>query len=314
MSRKDLKIVFMGTPDFALPVLNALYDNYAVILVITKPDAPKGRGKQMAESPIKMRAKELGIPVMTPEKVKTAEFTEELSKYPADFFVTCAYGKILPQSGLDLPKFGCINVHASILPKYRGAAPLWRMVMNGEHEGGVTTMFTEAGMDTGDMLLAEKIEIGENMTTGDVHDALSVIGGDIIIKTIDGLMEGTVERIPQNDEEATYAPTVDREDGRIDWTKSSWEIHNIVRGCNPFPGAFGILNGEKIKIWRTELAFEKRGGLPGEIVSADKYGIKVVCGNGVIRITELQTEGSKRMDAASFLNGHKISGVFDIEK
>lgn len=301
----------MGTPEFALPVLDALIDNYDVVLVVTKPDAQSGRKLVLTESPVKVRAKERGIEVICPEKVKTAEFTETLAKYDADFFVTCAYGKILPKSVLDLPKFGCVNVHASLLPKYRGAAPLWRCVLAGEKETGVTTMLTDVGMDTGDMLLSEKISITDDMTTGDVHDALAPIGAKLIIKTIDGLLKGEIKPVKQDDREATYAAMVDREDGRIDWNKSCETVHNTVRGCNPFPGAFGMLpSGEKIKIWKTEKK-EAAKGRPGEILSQDKNGILVKCGEGAVLIKELQMDGSKRMNAAAFLNGHKLSEDFN---
>lgn len=304
------KIVFMGTPEFALPVLDALIENYDVVMVVTKPDAPTGRKQVLTESPVKVRAKEAGIPVLCPEKVKTPEFTEELAALDADFFVTCAYGKILPKSVLDLPKYGCVNVHASLLPKYRGAAPLWRCVLEGAAETGVTTMLTDVGMDTGDILLSEKIKITDDMTTGDVHDALAPIGAKLIVKTLDGLRAGTITPVKQDDSEATYAAMVDREDGRIDFTKSNAEVHNIVRGCNPFPGAFGILeSGEKIKIWKTEKVSEKRGK-PGEILSQDKNGILVKCGDGAVLIKELQAEGAKRMPAVAFINGHKLNGNF----
>ena len=305
------KIVFMGTPEFALPVLDALTDNYDVVLVVTKPDAQSGRKLVLTESPVKVRAKERGIEVICPEKVKTTEFTETLAKYDADFFVTCAYGKILPKSVLDLPKYGCVNVHASLLPKYRGAAPLWRCVLAGEKETGVTTMLTDVGMDTGDMLLSEKIEITDDMTTGDVHDALAPIGAELIVKTINGLLKGKIKPVKQDDREATYAAMIDREDGRIDWNKPCDVVHNTVRGCNPFPGAFGTLkNGEKIKIWKTEKK-EAAKGKPGEILSQDKNGILVKCGEGAVLIKELQTDGSKRMNASAFLNGHKINEDFE---
>lgn len=306
------KIVFMGTPEFALPVLDALAENFDVVAVVTKPDAPTGRKQIMTESPVKARAKERGLFVLCPEKVKTPEFTEELAAFDADLFVTCAYGKILPKSVLDLPKYGCVNVHASLLPKYRGAAPLWRCVLNGETETGVTTMLTDVGMDTGDILLSEKIAITDDMTTGDVHDALSEIGAELIIKTIGGLLRGEIKPIKQNDEEATYAPMIDRDDGRINFAASCAGVHNIVRGCNPFPGAFGILkSGEKIKIWKTEKR-EDVDGTPGKILEQDKNGILVACGKGAILIKELQTDGAKRMKASDFINGHKLSEDFTV--
>ncbi len=309
----SLKVVFMGTPDFAVPVLHALNNNFDVVGVVTKADKPKGRGNKMAMCPVKEAALALNIPVLSPESVRTEDFEKELSSFGADIFVTAAYGKILPENILALPKMGCVNVHASILPYYRGAAPLWRVVLNGEKETGVTTMLTDIGMDTGDILLCEKLEISEDMTTGDVHDAMSELGARIIVDTLNGLVKGEIKPVPQDHEKATYAPMVDREDGRIKWSSGCRNVHNTVRGCNPFPGAFSFLDGEKIKIWKTLICRDKSvlvkaGELAsGTVISASDKGITVSTGDGAVIITELQRESSKRMAAGPFLNGRPIA-------
>ena len=308
----SLKIVFMGTPDFAVPVLHALNNNYNVVGVVTKADKPKGRGNKMTMCPVKEEAIRLGIPVLSPESVRTEEFERELAAFGADIFVTTAYGKILPENILKIPPMGCVNVHASILPYYRGAAPLWRVVLNGEKETGVTTMLTDVGMDTGDILLCEKMPIGENMTTGEVHDAMSELGAKLIIETLQGLEKGEITPVAQEHEKATYAPMVDREDGRIRWAEGKNKVHNTVRGCDPFPGAFSFLDGEKIKIWKTvicregELSEKNTAGCAGTVLSSGQEGIVVSTGDGAVRILELQRESSKRMSAAAFLNGRKI--------
>ena len=305
--KKDLKIVFMGTPEFALPTLEALIKHYDVICAVTKPDRPKGRGNKLTPPPVKVFAQERGIPVCQPENVKTPEFTQQLREYGADLFVTCAYGKILPQSVLDLPRLGCINVHASLLPKYRGAAPLWHCVLNGEREVGVTTMFTDIGMDTGDILLKEKTEIDSDTTMGEVHDRLAEMGGRLIVRTIEALLTGTLIRIPQNDAEATYAPMVSKEDAEIDWKKTAEAIHNLVRGMNPFPVAHTKLEGAPLKIYRTRIVDESVvNQQPGMVLQSEGGILQVACGKGILEILELQAASSKRMAADAYLNGHPI--------
>ena len=306
-----LDVVFMGTPDFALPVLGALCDNFNVILCVTKADKPKGRGGKVTKSPVKIEAEKRGIPVLSPEKVKTPEFLEEIGKYRCDFFVTCAYGKILPQAVLDIPKYGTVIVHASLLPAYRGAAPIWRAVMNGEKETGVTTMLTDAGMDTGAMLLSEKVEIGPDMTTGELHDALAPVGARLVVETLNGLVDGTITPVPQDDALATYAKTVEKEDGLIDWTKPAQEVHNLVRGCEPVPGAFTFLDGECFKIRKTRISeSEFPGAEPGRIAVIGKNSVTVACGTGAVEVLEIQKENSKRMPVGAYLNGHELEGVF----
>ena len=306
-----LKIVFWGTPDFAIPVLRKLAERYEVVAVVTKADRPKGRGNKMAFSPVKIETEKMGIPILQPESVRTAEFAAELAAFDADLFVTAAYGKILPEAVLKIPRLGCVNVHASILPYYRGAAPLWWPVLNGDAESGVTTMLTDVGMDTGDILLCRKLPIGENMTTGELSDALSQMGAELITETIDGLLDGSVKPVPQEHEKATYAPMIDREVGRLHWQKSAREIHNTVRGCDPFPGAFSYLNGEKIKIWKTEVCAEEElpetcDAATGTVLFAKGDTILVAAGEGAVRILELQGESAKRMNARAYLSGHPI--------
>ena len=327
-AEKKPRIVFWGTPEFALPVLEALCGRYEVILCVTKADKPKGRGGKVAKSPVKIAAEGKGIPVLAPESIRTDEFFGELSGFDADLYVTCAYGKIIPARILDLPRMGCVNVHASLLPKLRGSAPIWRAVINGEKETGVTTMMTDAGMDTGDILLAESLEIGENMTCGELSDALSAMGAELIVKTIDGLLEGTVRRIPQDHALATFAPPVQKEEGLIDWTLDARRIHDLVRGMDPSPGAYSFLRGgaggdmkeSKIKIWKTAVlspkdrgendALERASHIPGSVVRIAKNRIAIVCGSGALELLELQADNSKRMNTAAFLNGHDLKGVF----
>lgn len=309
MEKKDLKVAFMGTPDFALPVLEALVENYSVVCVITKVDKPKGRGYELVAPPVKNYAVSKNIPVLQPATVKTDEFVEELKSYGAELFVTCAYGKILPQQVLDIPKYGTINVHASLLPKYRGSAPLWHMVINGEKEIGVTTMFTDIGMDTGDILEVSKIPFGEDETMENAHDKLSALGGEIITRTIDKMLAGTLTRTKQNDAEATYAPPIKKEDGKIDWSKPADAIHNLVRGMNPFPAAFTLKQGEVLKIFKTKCVNESTAKAPGTVLGVSSNGgLLVACGDEtVIEVLELQAAGKKRMDTKAYLNGHPIA-------
>ncbi|MFR1518295.1 MAG: methionyl-tRNA formyltransferase [Clostridia bacterium] len=308
-----MRIIFMGTPEFAVPCLHMLLEHpnlYSVVCVVTKPDMPKGRSYQMTAPPVKELAVSRNIPVLQPERVKTEAFQNQLRSYSPDLFITAAYGKILPAAVLEIPPLGCINVHASILPKYRGAAPLWHAVINGERESGITTMMTDAGMDTGDILMTDRYPIGENMTMGELHDALAALGPVTLQKTLDALTAGNLIRTPQNDAEATYSPMVNRDTGKIDWARETREIHNLVRGTNPFPVSYSFdENGTRLKIWRTLLTDRKRpaGYAPGDIVEASAEGIFVATGDGVIRIMEIQGPSAKKMTAGEYVNGHKIT-------
>lgn len=308
-----MRIIFMGTPEFAVPCLEMLIKNhteYSVVCVVTKPDMPKGRTYRMTPPPVKETAEAAGIPVLQPKSVRTEDFWGVLRSYKPDLFVTAAYGKILPKELLEIPPMGCINVHASLLPKYRGAAPLWHAVINGERESGITTMMTDAGMDTGDILLSDRYPIDADMTMGELHDALSHLGPITLKRTLEALANGTLTRTPQNHEEATYAPMVNRDTGKIDWSASAQQIPNLVRGTNPFPVSFSFdETGARIKIWRTLLTGEKRplSLEPGTVTEASKEGILVAAGDAMLRITELQGPSAKKMTAGEYVNGHKIT-------
>lgn len=298
----------MGTPEFAIPSLDMLIkEGYDVVAVVTQPDKPKGRGNKMCPPPVKEYAIEHGIEVLQPDKVKTEEFAEKIREINPDLLITAAYGKILPKSVLDIPKYGCINVHGSLLPKYRGAAPIQWSIINGEKVTGITTMYTDVGMDTGDMLLKAEIEITEDMTAGELHDKLSVLGADVLKETLEKLKDGTLERTPQSDAEATYAPMMTKELGCIDWAKSSREIHNLVRGTSPWPGAYTSYCGKKIKIWVTSIVSEEEHDLKaGTILKVGKDGLIVACGIGKLNIKEIQCDGSRRMNVEDYICGHKI--------
>jgi len=287
----------MGTPEFAVPSLDMLVrEGYDIAAVVTQPDKPKGRGNKMTAPPVKEYAEKTGLTVLQPAKVKTQEFLKELKDLRPDLLVTAAYGRILSKEILDVPPLGCINVHGSLLPKYRGAAPIHWAIINGESHTGITTMFTDEGMDTGDMLLKKEVEITDDMTAGELHDILAAVGAEVLRDTLKELENGTLRRVPQIDAEATYAPMIQKDVGTIDWSKSSKEIHNLVRGTNPWPAAFTFYKGQRMRIWKTK-AEEKdnRGVLPGTICSADKEGIIAAAGRGQVRILEIQFDSGKRI-------------------
>jgi methionyl-tRNA formyltransferase len=292
-----LKIAFMGTPEFAVPSLDMLVkEGYTVEMVVTQPDKPKGRGKRLTASPVKEYAQKSSIPILQPEKVKTPEFIATLRKLKPDLIVTVAYGKILSRDILDIPPLGCINVHGSLLPKYRGAAPIHWAIINGEAVSGITTMFTDEGMDTGDILLKKEVEIYDEMTAGDLHDILSVVGADVLRDTLKRLESGTLKRIRQCDEEATYAPMIKKDTGLIDWAKSAIEIHNLVRGTNPWPVAFTFYKDKRMKIWKTKVIDVKSSGPePGTICKACKDGLIVSAGTGMLKVLEIQFDSCRTM-------------------
>ena len=320
-----LNILFMGTPDFAQESLKCLVEEkYNIIGVVTNPDRPKGRGMKMIASPVKEYAIEKGLEVYQPEKVKkNTEFIEKIRSLNPDVICVVAYGKILPKEILDIPKYGCINVHASILPKYRGAAPIQWAVLNGDKVTGVTTMYMDVGMDTGDIILVEKTNIGEEETTGELWDRLSKIGGNLLVKTLKQIEEGTAPRKKQ-EEDFTMAPMLNKEMSKIDWeNKTAGEIHNLVRGLNPIMGAYTFFNDKKIKIWKTkvrtenellelfpelkEYLFKVKDLMPGTIMFAsDKKGLFVKANEGIIEIKEIQGENAKRMPVGDFLRGNEI--------
>lgn len=305
-----MKIVFMGTPDFAQKSLEALYNaGHEILAVVTNIDKPKGRGMKLVESPVKEYAKSKNLTIFQPEKVrKNIEFIEQIKKLEPDVICVVAYGKILPSEILEIPKLGCINVHASLLPKYRGAAPIQWAVLNGDKTTGVTTMYMDVGMDTGDMILKQEVEIGENETTGELWDRLSIIGADLLVKTLKQIEKGTAPRIKQSDD-FTMAPMLNKEISKIDWKeKTAKQIKNLVRGLNPIMGAYSYLNGKKIKFWKVEVEEDTNLNQEnGTVIKAnDKDGLYIKAKDGVLKIIEIQGENAKRMNANDFLRGNKI--------
>ena len=302
----------MGTPDFAVPCLQALIDSGEnVQAVFTQPDKPKGRGYKLAPTPVKELAVRHDIPVYQPSSLKKGEDAENsfklLKELAPDLIVVVAYGKILPKEILDLPKYFCINVHASLLPKYRGAGPIQWSILNGEKETGVTTMLMADGIDTGDMLLNSKTEIGVNETASELHDRLSVMGAELLIKTIQAVKDNTIDPVKQNDELSCYAPMLTKDMCHIDFSKTAEEVHNKIRGLSAFPCAVTMLDGKRLKVYRSELSEENAGNmLPGTIVNAKNF--TVVCGDKkCIRFTEVQAEGGKRMKTEDYLRGRPVS-------
>lgn len=304
---KKFRVIFMGTPEFAVPCLAALYEHCDVIGVVTQPDKPRGRGQKLVPSSVKAWAEAHGLPVWQPKRIKEEDFTAFLEEQKPDLMVVVAFGQILSQRILDIPPYGCINVHGSLLPRYRGAAPMQWCVIDGEKKTGITTMFMDAGLDTGDMLLKAEFPIGPDTTLEEVHDGLMALGAKVLIDTLEELSAGTLKRIPQTGE-SNYAPMLTKETGHIHWQDRAQKIHNLVRGLDSWPGAYTFLAGKKYKIWRTRCTTEKTEAQPGTILRADKKeGLFVAAGDGVLEITELQAPGKKRMAAKDYLNGHAIA-------
>ena len=300
-----MRILFMGTPEFAQISLKALLDEKReVVCVITQPDKPKGRGYELTPPPVKVLALENGIDVFQPETLKDGAITGILEKYKPDVIVVVAYGKILPEYVLNYPKYGCINIHGSLLPKYRGAAPIQRAVMDGKKVSGVTSMYMEKGLDTGDMLIKAETPITENMTAGELHDVLAVLGGKVLSETLDKLFEGSITPQKQDDSLSTYASQLSKADGEIDWNKSAEEICNQIRGLNPWPMAYTYIGKKRAVI---DMAYkENEEGNAGEVLCADKEGLRVCCGKGSVLIKNIKVEGKKKMSVEEYLNGHTI--------
>ena len=311
-----MRVLFMGTPDFAEESLKSLVEaNYDVIGVVTNPDKPKGRGMKMVSSPVKQYAEEKRLKIYQPEKVrKNVEFIEEIKKLNPDVICVVAYGKILPKEILEIPRLGCINVHGSLLPKYRGAAPIQWAVLNGDKTTGITTMYMDEGMDTGDMILKQEVEIGEDETTGELWDRLSKIGGELLVKTLKEIEKGIAPREKQGDD-FTTAPMLSKEMAKIDWNKkTAQEIKNLVRGLNPIMGAYTFLNGKKIKFWKVDLAKEDEImvenldflGNGVVLLSDSKDGLYIKAKDGIVKVLEIQGENAKRMSIQDYLRGNKI--------
>ena len=301
-----MKVIFMGTPAFAVPSLLALSQHHQVLAVVTQPDKPKGRGKKMLCSEVKEEALKLGLPVLQPQNAKDPAFLEELKQYDAELFVVAAYGQILTEDVLFLPKYGSINVHGSLLPKYRGAGPIQWSIINGEAQTGVTIMQMERGLDSGDMLLKEALPITETDTYGTLTEKMANLGASLLLKTMDAIQNGTVKPEKQVDAESTYAPMIAKSMGHLDWSKPAKELHQLIRGLNPQPAAYTMLEEAPLKVLAAEVCAEESGQAPGTVVGSDKKGLLVQTGTSILRLTQVQAQGKKAMDAAAFLRGHAV--------
>ncbi len=296
----------MGTPDFAVPCLDVCAKDHEVVAVFTQPDRPKGRGKKMAPPAVKVRALELGLPIYQPEKLKTPENVELLASMKSDCIVVVAYGQILSKVILDMPPKGCINVHASLLPKFRGASPIQWSIVQGEETTGVTTMYMDIGVDTGDMILKDQMAITADMTAGDLHDQLMAMGGKVLKETLAQLEAGTAPRIKQDDSQSSHAPLLNKTMAMIDWTQDCQTIVNLVRGMNPWPVATTLFEGKTMKIFSAFTDRAEVGQKPGTIVEVNKSGLYVQAGNGLVRLETIQFAGSKRMHISQYMLGHEV--------
>lgn len=309
-----MKIVYMGTPDFAVPPLLALVKSeYQICGVVTQPDKPKGRSKTPAPSPVKEAALKYELPVYQPEKVRDPEFVELLKELAPDLIVVAAFGQIIPKVILDMPEFGCINIHASLLPKYRGAAPIQQSIIDGEKESGVTIMKMGVGLDTGDMISQASVPITLETTGGSLFDELAESGADLLIRTLPDIFAGTAVYTPQPEESPTpYVGMISKKMGKMDFSKDAEVLERLVRGMNPWPSAYTSLNGKGLKVWKSfvekteDLPETAEGKKPGTVLKADASGIHVLCGKDALVCTEVQLEGKKRMDAGAFLRGYKL--------
>lgn len=299
-----MKILFMGTPDFAAGSLKSLIAaGYEIGAVVTQPDRPKGRSGKPVFSPVKEVALQAGIPVLQPEKIKRPEETARLLEYPADIYVIAAFGQILSKEILEQPRLGCINVHASLLPRYRGASPIQRVILDGEKSTGITIMQMNEGLDTGDILYTKSIDLAPDETFETLHDRLMVLGGEALIEALPLIEAGKLTPVKQDDSLSCYAPLIKKEDGLIDWKRSSDEIYSQIRAFNPWPGAFTYSSGRMLKIWEAQPV--SGSGRPGEILGTDKDSFTVACGSGAMKILSLQPEGKKRMETSAYLLGNK---------
>lgn len=302
-----MKILFMGTPDFAVAALDSLYNSkHEIVAVVTQPDKPKGRSGKLAPPPVKEKALELGLEVIQPQRVKDDSFMELLVSMEVDVIVVIAFGQILPKRVLEYPKYGCINIHASLLPKYRGAAPIQWSIIDGEKVTGVTTMQMNEGLDTGDIIEQVEVEISEKETGGSLFDRLMDTGAELILSTLEKVENGTAKFVPQDDEKSSYAKILNKQLGELDFTKSAAELERLIRGLNPWPSAYTHLNGKTLKIWDANVCEDNKGHLPGKIFDIEKSGFKISTASGALSVTELQLEGKKRMKSDEFLRGYKL--------
>lgn len=302
-----MNVVFMGTPGFAVPTLEKLHEKgYTIKLVITQPDRPYGRGKKIRKSDVKIKAEKLGLEIFQPEKVKIKEAVDKIKNVKPDIIVVVAFGQILSKDILNIPKFGCINVHASILPKLRGSAPINWAIINGFKKTGVTTMFMDEGIDSGDILLTSETKITKFMNAGKLHDILMVDGAELLIKTIEEIKAGTIDRKKQNNEEATYAPIMKKSLGHINWNNKAEIIHNIIRGLYPWPGAYFKYNGSNVKVFSSDYYLEENDYIEGTVFKINNEGIYVYVQDGVVIIKEIQMPGKKRMKIKDYLLGNSF--------
>lgn len=306
---KKLRTVFMGTPDFAVPCLDMLVrEGYPVAAVVTQPDRPKGRGQKLAYSPVKEAALHYNLAILQPDKIKSDDFYNQIAAIQPDVIIVIAFGQFLPQRILDLPLQGCINVHASLLPNYRGSAPIHWAIINGESMSGITTMYMDAGMDTGDMIIKAETPILPVDTTGSLHDKLKDLGATVLSDTLQQIAAGNAPRVSQNDAAATYAPLLCRNTERIDWHQPAAAIHNLVRGLNPWPGAYCKYQNKSLKIWQTRVYNESTlCAQPGQVIQLTKEGLVVETGKGIIELLEVQPESKRRMKANDFVCGYSLT-------
>ena len=302
-----MRVLFMGTPDIATGCLQKLIDEkYDIIGVVTQPDKPQNRGKKLGMPPVKELALKYDIPVYQPIKARDEEFVATLKELNPDIIVVVAFGQILPKSILDIPKFGCINVHVSLLPKYRGAAPINWVIINGEEKTGVTTMYMDEGLDTGDMILTSEFALDDEITAGELHDIMKEEGAKVLKETIDLIEKGEAPSIKQNHDEFTYAPMMSKSLGQIDYSKSAKDIHNLVRGVNPWPSAYTTYEGKTMKVWKTKVLNESANKPCGTILKVDKDGIRVATNENILLIEEIQMPNKKRVAVCEYIKGNKI--------
>lgn len=302
-----MDIVYMGTPDFAVPALEKLIEaGHKITAVVTQPDRQRGRGKEILYSPVKECALKYDIPVLQPEKIKSPEAVERLRTYQADIFVAAAFGQILSKEILDMPRYGCVNIHASLLPKYRGAAPIQWAVINGEEKTGVTIMQMDEGLDTGDIITQREVLIAQEETGESLFEKLSVLGAELLVETLEMICRQDVVKRKQDTSLSTYARMLKKEDGRIDWGRTSKQIEQQIRGMNSWPSAYTVWNGKTLKIWKAQWNQSVHAYAPGTILAVEKESVTVACGEGMIRILELQMEGKKRMSVKDFLLGYHM--------
>ena len=302
-----MRVVFMGTPDFAVATLQAIVENgHEVVGVYTQPDKPKGRGKELTMTPVKAKALELGVPIFQPVKVKDSESISELRAIAPDVMVVVAFGQLLSKEILDMPKYGCVNVHASLLPAYRGAAPIENVIIDGCKKTGVTTMMMDVGLDTGDMIEQVEVLINDNETSESLHNKLSHVGANLLVKTLQDIEAGTMTRTKQDDEKSNYVGMLHKSLGLIDFNKNAVVIERLIRGLNPWPSAYTHMDGKTLKIWSANVVLDEFNGDNGSVVMVTKSSFIVKCGEAALEITEVQMEGKKRMNVEAFLRGYKV--------